>query len=343
MQMKRGVLMSDLAPLPLGQITAWAYADKAPVAFSPYSDTPYVLVAVDEQLSATEQALIVAWLGHLVCPSIAAGHADPVVAAACDVAVDDIAAAEPVVRAIVANPMAATVLVQTLRSTETQSTAAGLLVESMAYAALQGGDEYERWLAVNRVETPFRPTDSGPAVIMDRDGDTLMLTLNRASNHNAMSVEMRDALNEALALVLVDEGIGRVRLEGDGRCFSTGGDLTEFGSVPDVASGHIIRCLSVPSRLLADCADRVEVHVHGACIGSGVELPAFANRVVAAGNAHFQLPEVGMGLIPGAGGCISIPRRIGRQRTAWLALTGKRLRAQQALEWGLVDQLEDAA
>lgn len=130
-----------------------------------------------------------------------------------------------------------------------------------------------------------------------------------------------------------------MELTGRGRCFSVGGDLTEFGTVPDPAAGHIVRGLSVPGQFLAACADRVHAHVHGACIGSGVEFPAFAGRVTADAGAHFQLPEVGLGLNPGAGGCVGIARRIGRQRLAWLALTGKRIRAQRALEWGLVDEI----
>ena len=72
-------------------------------------------------------------------------------------------------------------------------------------------------------------------------------------------------------------------------------------------------------------------------MGAGIELPAFARRVVAAEDAFFQLPELSLGLIPGAGGTVSIPRRIGRQRTARLALSGERLDAATALEWGLVD------
>jgi enoyl-CoA hydratase/carnithine racemase len=68
-------------------------------------------------------------------------------------------------------------------------------------------------------------------------------------------------------------------------------------------------------------------------------LPAFASHVSAAPGATFCLPEVGMGLIPGAGGTAGIPRRIGRHRTAWLALTGTRLDAATALDWGLVDEL----
>ncbi|RLB42987.1 MAG: enoyl-CoA hydratase/isomerase family protein, partial [Deltaproteobacteria bacterium] len=83
----------------------------------------------------------------------------------------------------------------------------------------------------------------------------------------------------------------------------------------------------------------IECHVHGACIGSGIELPAFAHRIVAAEKTFFQLPELTMGLIPGAGGTVSILRRIGRQRTAYLCLSAKRITAPTALEWGLIDSI----
>ena len=68
-------------------------------------------------------------------------------------------------------------------------------------------------------------------------------------------------------------------------------------------------------------------------------MPAFARQVVAAEDAFFQLPEVAMGLVPGAGGTVSIPRRIGRQRTAYLALSGLRVDAATAHRWGLIDEI----
>jgi enoyl-CoA hydratase/carnithine racemase len=83
--------------------------------------------------------------------------------------------------------------------------------------------------------------------------------------------------------------------------------------------------------------DRVTFNVHGGCVGAGLERPAFAGRVVAGADATFHLPEVGMGLVPGAGGTASIPHRSGGQRTAWLAITGAALDAATALDWGLVD------
>lgn len=240
---------------------------------------------------------------------------------------------------IAKNPLTASVLVQLLRSTESLPVMDGLFAESLAYATLQAGPEYRAWLAANRAAEPARPTDAGPAVVMTRNRGTLVLELNRASNRNAMSVEMRDALVEAFQLALADDTIRKLRLSGRGKCFSTGGDLTEFGQVPDPATGHAIRMQALPARFLAQCAARAEVHVHGACIGAGIELPAFARKLTAAPDAFFQLPELNFGLIPGAGGTVSVPRRIGRQRAAWMMLWGKRINARTALDWGLVDAI----
>jgi enoyl-CoA hydratase/carnithine racemase len=86
--------------------------------------------------------------------------------------------------------------------------------------------------------------------------------------------------------------------------------------------------------------ERVTVRVHGSCLGAGVELPAFARRVVALPGTTFRLPEVGMGLIPGAGGTVSLPRRIGAGRTLLLALSGVTLPAHDALRWGLIDDID---
>ena len=126
-------------------------------------------------------------------------------------------------------------------------------------------------------------------------------------------------------------------MSGEGPCFSAGGELAEFGSVPDAATAHAVRSTRSVAALLARCAPQLTVHVHGAAVGAGAEMAAFAARVEASADAFFQLPELHYGLIPGCGGCVSIPRRIGRLRSAYLALSGHRLDASTACSWGLVD------
>jgi enoyl-CoA hydratase/carnithine racemase len=81
------------------------------------------------------------------------------------------------------------------------------------------------------------------------------------------------------------------------------------------------------------------VGLHGACLGAGIELPAFAQRVVAAEDARIGLPELDLGLIPGAGGTVSIPRRAGSAVLLDLLLSGGTVDAGTALARGLVDEV----
>jgi enoyl-CoA hydratase/carnithine racemase len=131
-------------------------------------------------------------------------------------------------------------------------------------------------------------------------------------------------------------------LRGKGPAFSSGGDLAEFGTAADPVTAHAIRISRSPG-LLLDALGDVTAVIQGPCVGAGVELPAFCRRVAARPDTSFRLPEVGMGLVPGAGGTASLPRRIGRQRTAFLALTGDSLPVETALQWGLVDEIVDRA
>jgi enoyl-CoA hydratase/carnithine racemase len=236
----------------------------------------------------------------------------------------------------VSESLAALVCRQLLAAAPHDDTEAGLLAESLGYGLLQAGPEFARWLAERGPVDPPAPTPD--PVLLQRDGDRLTVTLNRPQVHNAVDVTMRDALVEAFTLVAADPAL-EVDLRGGGPSFCSGGDLREFGTFPDPASAHAIRSERLPARALAAVADRVTAHVHGACVGAGVELAAFCRRVVAHPATTFRLPEVGMGLVPGQGGTVSLPRRIGADRTLDFALSGEPIDAATALAWGLVDEI----
>lgn len=85
--------------------------------------------------------------------------------------------------------------------------------------------------------------------------------------------------------------------------------------------------------------DRARVRLHGACIGSGIEIPAAAARRIGSADLLVQLPELRMGLMPGAGGTATLARAIGRHRLAWQVFGGFRIGAAQALDWGLIDAI----
>ncbi len=241
---------------------------------------------------------------------------------------------------VAATPQPAVVLAQLLRAGAGTGVAEGLVLESLAYSTLQSGPAFAAWLAARRQGRRSR-TRPEPAetVVVERRGDELMVTLNRPHVHNAVDRRLREQLCDALAVALADETIAAVTLRGNGPSFCSGGDLEEFGTLADPASAHLVRTARSPARLLAALSTRLTAHVHGACVGAGMEFAAFAGTVVATPDSSFRLPELELGLVPGAGGTVSIPRRIGRQRTAYLAVTGRALDASGALAWGLVDDV----
>jgi enoyl-CoA hydratase len=234
-------------------------------------------------------------------------------------------------------PHAAAVTVQLLRSSQGLPYEQALMLESVSYGLLQGSQEYAAWLAAR---TPVPPSRAG-RVVVERRGSVLHVVLDRPESRNAIDREMRDQLFEAFTLAALDAEICSVKLRSVGAAFSAGGDLDEFGTTRDPATAHLIRSRTLPALALSRRPDIVDVYVQGACVGAGVEIAAFAGRVTAAQTAWFQLPELAMGLIPGAGGCVSVPRRIGRQRATLMILSGQRIDAGTALRWGLIDAIED--
>ena len=125
-------------------------------------------------------------------------------------------------------PHACAALVQVLRATGRLDIFSALAVESLAYATLQGGNEFARWL---KRQPPRRPKDAQPEdiVLLERRGDDLRVILNSPDNRNALSVAMRDALADAFRLGVQDASIARIEVSARGPCFSAGGTSRNSG------------------------------------------------------------------------------------------------------------------
>ncbi len=297
-----------------------------------------ILVIDDADQLASDVAATLADL-----PVVSVGIAPAGTAPAFDVLVDDVDAVTAVVDGVTANPMAAVTCCQALRSGPAPMTPdgirTGLLLESTAYGTLQAGPEFARWLAGRGRRV--RPEEPEPPVLIDASGREVHLSLNRPRLRNAWSAAMRDSLVDALRALAVPGDDRPIHLTGNGPAFCCGGDPAEFGTVDDSPTGHLVRSSANAAPWLDRLANRLTVTVHGPAVGAGVELAAFAGHLRATSRATFRLPEVSMGLLPGAGGTVSVPRQIGRQRTAWLCLTGATIDAARALDWGLVDEISD--
>jgi enoyl-CoA hydratase/carnithine racemase len=219
-------------------------------------------------------------------------------------------------------------------------TLAAVVTESLAYSTLQAGPEFARWLDERG---PARMPEIADPVQAQRDGDTLRIRFNRPQRHNAFSTDARAALLEALTVAQLDPSVTGIVLSGNGPSFCSGGDLAEFGTFADPVSAHLARTRHSPALALDALTARLgrccRAEVHGRVMGSGLEMAAFCGWIEARDDSVFGLPELTLGLIPGAGGTVSVTRRIGRWRTAYLVLSGRILGANTALAWGLVDAI----
>ncbi|MEB3071472.1 enoyl-CoA hydratase/isomerase family protein [[Mycobacterium] vasticus] len=236
-------------------------------------------------------------------------------------------------------PQAASVCDDVLRCVVASSSpSAGVAIESLGYSTLQAGPEFTRWCFERG---PAQVAEGPDPLLVEREGNTLLITFNRPQRHNAFSNATRQALLDALTVAQIDPSIDEVLLQGNGPSFCSGGDLAEFGALADAATAHLARTRYSPALAIIAITARLGTScravIHGQVLGSGLEMAAFCGHVTCRPGAVLGLPELRLGLIPGAGGTVSVSRRIGRWRTAYLVLSGKTIDPATALAWGLVD------
>ena len=182
--------------------------------------------------------------------------------------------------------------------------------------------------------------DGFETIVYERTDDVAHVTLNRPRVLNVYSVQMRDDLYEVLSAIRVDDEIRAVILKGAGeKAFCAGADLSEFLTAPSVVRARQIRLFRDLWGLFRAMPQPLIAALHGYVLGSGLEIALFCDIRIAAENAIFGLPEMGLGLIPGAGGTQTLPRMIGLSRSLDMLLTNRRLDAQEALAAGLVSRV----
>ena len=179
-------------------------------------------------------------------------------------------------------------------------------------------------------------TDSSPAGAAHarRDEDILVITLDHPPV-NALSADVRRDLADAIQAGQADTSVRAILLVGAGKNFIAGADIREFGKPPKPPA-----LPDVCNHIEASTKPVVAV-LHGAALGGGLEVALAAHYRVALASAKLGLPEVNLGLLPGAGGTQRTPRLIGAAAALDLMLSGKHLSADAALRAGLVDTLAD--
>ncbi len=180
----------------------------------------------------------------------------------------------------------------------------------------------------------------GDLVLFDIDArGVATITLNRPDQLNAINLEMRDLLWTYLEACRDNPDVGVIVFRGEGRAFSAGADISEFGSAPSVMAARRARHERDVWGLLLGHRCHTVARMHGFCFGAGLELPLCCDIRIASDDATFALPEVTLGYIPSAGGTQTLPRTIPPGAAAHMILSGEPIDAVAALRWGLVDEI----
>jgi 3-hydroxyacyl-CoA dehydrogenase len=167
---------------------------------------------------------------------------------------------------------------------------------------------------------------------LSKDGDIAVLTLN-SQPVNALSADVRDGLAEGFRQAIADDSVKAIVLVCEGKTFIAGADISEFGKAPRGASLFEVQTAMENSPKPAIAA------IHGTALGGGLEVALSCHYRVAVPSARCGLPEVNIGLLPGAGGTQRLPRIVGVEKALEMVTSGQHVPAKACLEMGLVDEI----
>jgi len=175
-------------------------------------------------------------------------------------------------------------------------------------------------------------TSINPVTDLSREGDVSVVTLN-SPPVNALSAPVRDGLFEGFKAAIADPDSKAIVLICDGRTFIAGADISEFGGQMKGASLFDVQ------DMMENSPKPVIAAIHGTALGGGLEVALCAHYRVAVPSAKCGLPEVNLGLLPGAGGTQRLPRIVGPEKALEMVTSGQHVGGKQCLEMGLVDEL----
>src|SRR2546428_13092006 len=172
------------------------------------------------------------------------------------------------------------------------------------------------------------------SVDLDRRGRVAVLTVNNPPG-TALSQPGRQGLYEGLKQAIADPAAQAIVIVCAGRTFIAGADITEFGKPPADPSLHTVLDIIEAS------PKPVVAAVHGTALGGGLEVTLACHYRIGVKDARFGLPEVKLGLLPGAGGTQRLPRVVGVEKALSMMVSGDPIRADEALKAGLIDAIVD--
>jgi enoyl-CoA hydratase len=184
-------------------------------------------------------------------------------------------------------------------------------------------------------------SESYSTITLDTDENGIAtVTINRPKKLNALNDEVLNELADIFKAIQVDEEINAIVVTGAGeKAFVAGADIKELRELDDRSGRMASQKGQQIFQLIEDTRKPVIAAVNGYALGGGAELAMACHLRIAGENAVFGLPEVGLGLIPGYGGTQRLPALIGKARALEMILTGKQLKAKEAHQLGLVNEV----
>ena len=177
-------------------------------------------------------------------------------------------------------------------------------------------------------------------IIYEKQNDIGYVTLNRPQALNAYNLQMRDELYQVLGAIKDDPEVKVAIFKGAGeRAFCGGADLTEFLTAPSPVVARQVRWERDVWGLFLSITKPLIAAVHGYVLGDGLEMALCCDIRLASEDTQFGMPEVGLGIIPAAGGTQTLPRMIGGAKALEVLLTGRWIRAEEAHWLKLVNQV----
>jgi enoyl-CoA hydratase/carnithine racemase len=171
---------------------------------------------------------------------------------------------------------------------------------------------------------------------LERRDAILHIELNRPEKKNALTVEMYEALADAVAGAGEDPDVRALLISGAGDIFTGGNDLRDFLDRPPLDEGSPVqRFLGA----MMECPQPILAAVHGLAVGIGTTMLLHCDLIYAARGASFHMPFVALGLVPEAGSSLLLPARVGYARAAELLLLGEPASADEALDMGLISRV----
>lgn len=186
-------------------------------------------------------------------------------------------------------------------------------------------------------------TDSLETVLYEKADHVAWITLNRPDKWNAQSDQLRTEMVQALEWASFDDDVYLVVITGSGdKAFSAGADIDEFPTrYPHDAM--VYKARRRPHEAIREMPKPVIAMVNGLALGGGCELVLAADLAIAADTARFGQTEIRVGVIPGCGGTQVLPRLMGEKRAKELIFSGRMMEADEALQYGIVNQVVPAA